>query len=537
MTIRRRLGLSFLAILVLFATNQAIYFWSAGLRKATMESLNRALGREAILDSIQRELDSSNKQIALLNQLQEDAGGPGSTTEARQLFSQKLDRIAQLIVELRPLTDSPNSSSVNDLDDTFRKLADHWRGFYQFWGVNQGFALAESVRADPLAKHLLAELLPNLQEKEKQRVRDAQAMFEQAAWRTDVTAIGIFLLSVLVAAFVAYRVSRHLTESLGELKLGAAFIGSGDFEHRIATRGNDELTDLAHSFNDMGENLHIVHAQLTQAKDEVDRRNTDLEKQRALADSLLLNILPYQIAIELQTKGVVDPRYFEDATILFSDFVGFTKSTENLAAEDLVHLLHDYFTAFDQIVTRYHLEKLKTIGDSYMCVGGLPVDRRSRRTPSHPVDTLLAAFEMIRAVADRDRPDRQANWAVRIGIHTGPVIAGVVGIQKFAFDIWGDSVNFSSRLESAGASNRINISAGTHARIKDFFQCEHRGKVRTKEEKEFDMYFVNGLLPELVDSLTEIPPPAFLRRYRVYFQKDPPAFPAFLLDPLRPAPG
>ena len=255
------------------------------------------------------------------------------------------------------------------------------------------------------------------------------------------------------------------------------------------------------------------------------RAGERVEQEKRVSESLLLNILPAEVAEELRAKGIVSPKYFEDVTILFTDLVGFTTSTEKMAAEELVERLHDYFTAFDQIVKRYRLEKMKTIGDSYMCLSGLPI-----RNPAHPVDTVMAAMEMLRAVEERDRPDRPPQWKVRIGIHTGPVIAGVVGINKFAFDIWGDTVNYSSRMESSGQANRINLSERTYSRIKDFFECEYRGKVLTKEKRELDMYFVNGILPSLVNGSSGILPPAFLRRYHVYFQKDPPAFPAFLID-------
>ena len=262
------------------------------------------------------------------------------------------------------------------------------------------------------------------------------------------------------------------------------------------------------------------------ANQELEKRHQLVEQQKRMSESLLLNILPADVADELRTKGMVSPKYFEDVTILFTDFVGFTLATEKLAAEDLVQLLNDYFTAFDQIVARYGLEKMKTIGDSYMCLSGLPV-----RNPAHPVDTLMAAFEMLQAVKDREHPGGPVQWKVRIGIHTGPVIAGVVGINKFAFDIWGDTVNYSSRMESSGEPNRINLSERTYSRVKDFFLCEYRGKVLTKENKELDMYFANGILPALAENATtEVPPPAFSRRYNVYFQKDPPAFPAFLLN-------
>ena len=266
------------------------------------------------------------------------------------------------------------------------------------------------------------------------------------------------------------------------------------------------------------------------AKHELEQRHQQVEQQKHVSESLLLNILPGEVAEELRVKGMVSPKYFEDVTILFTDFVGFTLSTEKLAAEELVELLHDYFTAFDRIVARYGLEKMKTIGDSYMCLSGLPI-----RNPAHPVDTVMAAFEMLHAVEERARPDRPAQWKVRIGIHTGPVIAGVVGINKFAFDIWGDTVNYSSRMEASGQANRINLSERTYSRVKDFFDCECRGRVLTKEKRGLEMYFANGILPGLAKGsieidLSEAAPQAFMRRYNVYFQKDPPAFPSFLVN-------
>jgi adenylate cyclase len=256
---------------------------------------------------------------------------------------------------------------------------------------------------------------------------------------------------------------------------------------------------------------------------ELERAVEETEAQRRVSESLLRNILPVPIADELQSRGAVDPKYFEDVTILFADFVGFTSATENLAAEDLVNVLHTYFSAFDAITAAYQIEKLKTIGDSYMLAGGLPV-----RSPSHPVDVVLAAFEMVHAVDKLATPETP--WKVRIGVHTGPVIAGMVGTKKFAFDIWGESVNFASRMESASQANRINVSSRTYSRVKDFFECESRGRVAIKEGREFEMYFVKGILPKLMAERSGSVPPAFLRRYRIYFQKEPPSFPAFLLD-------
>jgi adenylate cyclase len=250
----------------------------------------------------------------------------------------------------------------------------------------------------------------------------------------------------------------------------------------------------------------------------------EAERQKLVAEAMLRNILPGKVAAELQSLGTVQPMYFEDVTIGFTDFVGFTLATEKLAAEEIVGLLHEYFTAFDRIVSRYGLEKMKTIGDSYMFVSGMP-DRR----PSHPVDAVLAALEMVETVRTMARPDEGIEWQMRVGLHTGPVIAGVVGIHKFAFDVWGDSVNFSSRMESSGAPNRVNLSERTYSRVKDFVRCTPRGRVITKDGREADMFFAEGVYEKLIDSGVEGIPAAFARRYRIYFQQAVRAFPAFLL--------
>ena len=256
-------------------------------------------------------------------------------------------------------------------------------------------------------------------------------------------------------------------------------------------------------------------------------REAELQKQAA--ERTLRNILPEKVATELLEYGSVAPMYFEDVTIGFTDFVGFTLSTEQLAAEELVGLLHEYFTAFDHIMARYGLEKMKTIGDSYMFASGLP-----ERQPSHPVDAVLAALEMVEVVKNMARPNGLVDWKIRVGLHTGPVIAGVVGIHKFAFDIWGDSVNFASRMESSSESNRVNLSERTYARVKDFIRCTPRGRIKTKDGREVDMFFAENIHEKLMDDRNIAPPPAFGRRYKIYFQKEPKAFPEFLLrsDPV-----
>jgi class 3 adenylate cyclase/HAMP domain-containing protein len=528
MTIRRRLTSAFLTILVLFAVNQAFQLWSARLRAKTMATLDRALKRQVLMASLHETFENLQKQISLVGQVE----GGGQAPEARRLFNEEVERATADIRQLKEVSDAGEQQAVTKLEQTYGDLADAWRKFFEYLGVEQGWALAYQVRAEPLSRGILGDLLPQLQRQQTDRLRQAQAEFASVTRLTERVTFAMFGISMVLAITVAYFIGRYLTAPLSELKLGAAMFGM-NLDYRLAIDTTDEIGTVARTFNDMAETIVHARHQLTSANSELAARNTELERQRQVSQSLLLNVLPEQVATELAAEGRVTPRYFEDVTIVFTDFVGFTLSTEKMAAEELVPVLNGYFTAFDEIVGRYGLEKLKTIGDSYFCVGGLPV-----RTQSHPVDAVLAAFEMVHAVTERAK-DNPAGWSVRIGIHTGPVIAGVVGIKKFAFDIWGDTVNCASRVESAGAPNRINISWAVYRRVKDFFAVESRGRVETKEHTDLEMYFVNGLLPGLQHPGAPTALPAFTRRYRTYFAKEPPACPACLFaghgQPQRPA--
>ncbi len=227
------------------------------------------------------------------------------------------------------------------------------------------------------------------------------------------------------------------------------------------------------------------------------------------SNRLLRNILPRRVAGDLITNGKTEPAYFESVAVLFTDFVGFTRSAQDLSAAELVRELDDCFTRFDQIAARFRLEKIKTIGDAYMAAGGLP---RANRT--HAVDAVLAALAIQ---ASMRAPDSSGNansraWRIRVGIHCGPVVAGVIGRRKFAYDIWGDTVNTASRMESAGEPGRINISAEMAARVRDFFELEERGPVEVRGKGALPMYFVRGLRPEL--ALDGAPGPAFRALYR-----------------------
>ncbi|MBI5218718.1 MAG: PAS domain-containing protein [Bacteroidia bacterium] len=219
-----------------------------------------------------------------------------------------------------------------------------------------------------------------------------------------------------------------------------------------------------------------------------------IKKEKEKSDTLLLNILPTETAEELKTKGFATPRSYKRVSVMFTDFKGFTKACENLKPEEIVNTLHEYFVKFDSITERYFLEKIKTIGDSYMCVGGLPI-----RNKSHPFDSVLAALEVQHFMNETNMQklrDDLPTWELRLGIHTGEVVAGVVGKRKFAYDIWGDTVNIASRMESSGQVGMVNISGATYEYIKDYFDCLHRGKINAKNKGAIDMYFVSGIKKE-----------------------------------------
>lgn len=222
----------------------------------------------------------------------------------------------------------------------------------------------------------------------------------------------------------------------------------------------------------------------------IQRTKKIIEEEKNRSDSLLLNILPEETAQELKESGKVKAKKFESVTVLFTDFKGFTSYSNNLSPEVLVETIGFYFSKFDAIIEKHGLEKIKTIGDAYMCAGGLPFP-----SDDHAENMVKAAMEIVAFVAETKRNEKatEMNFDVRIGINTGRVVAGVVGAKKFAYDIWGDTVNIASRMESNSEAGKINVSENTYELIKDYFDCEYRGELEVKNKGMMKMYFVNGI--------------------------------------------
>lgn len=259
-----------------------------------------------------------------------------------------------------------------------------------------------------------------------------------------------------------------------------------------AMERNDELGEVSQAFCEMFER---VHQEISDRKE----AEAALKIEQAKSEKLLLNILPNTIAEQLKMEvGAIASR-FEEATILFADIVDFTGLSMGMSPNELVNILNEIFSAFDCIAESLGLEKIKTIGDAYMVVGGLP-----NPSPNHAQATLEMAIQMLETIHAFQRTDGQP-FQLRIGINTGPVVAGVIGIKKFSYDLWGDAVNIASRMESHGVVNLIQVSESTYRHVKDQYEFEDRGSIKIKGRGSMHTYLLKGRLP-LITHNSDSPP-------------------------------
>ncbi len=292
-------------------------------------------------------------------------------------------------------------------------------------------------------------------------------------------AIAIFWEIVLLSYALSKRFQWEREESMAAiLEAKQQVIEKTRENERIVREQNIRLEEMV---NERTLQLRTTNIQLSQSLKTV-------EEERSKAENLLLNILPQAVAEELKESGRAEPRQFEHVTVLFTDIKNFTESTLAMTPQRLVEDLNECFQAFDAIINRNGLEKIKTIGDSYMAAAGLPKERED-----HAIAAIQAAIDINTFLAgwrSRQKKLGRQDWPMRIGIHSGPVIAGVVGAHKFAFDIWGDTVNTAARIEANGQVGKINISAATYELVKDQFRCVPRGQVLVKGKGKLEMYWV-----------------------------------------------
>ena len=247
---------------------------------------------------------------------------------------------------------------------------------------------------------------------------------------------------------------------------------------------NKQIEDARLRAEHEREKRELIEAQSRGLEAKILERTFELAATQEKSDALLANILPQAIIEELKAKGHSEPRRFEEASILFTDFSGFTQAVATIPPKRLVQELDEIFRGFDDIMVANGLEKIKTIGDAYMAAGGLPVANES-----HALRCVRAGLALVQFIETRNQTAAM-KWGLRVGVHSGAVVAGIVGKNKYAYDVWGDTVNIASRLESAGEVNKVNISAYTFELVQAFFECEYRGKLAAKGKGEIDMYFV-----------------------------------------------
>lgn len=258
--------------------------------------------------------------------------------------------------------------------------------------------------------------------------------------------------------------------------------------------------------NTLGQN-----SRLEKMQSGLNATNQELQLTKKEHEELLQNIFPKKIADSLLAYGTVSPERYTDATFMFTDFDGFSKIVPDLSPEKLIESLSFYFDKFDEFISQHNIIKIKTIGDSYMAAGGIP-----DRNITHPIDTVLAALKMKFFVLNLKEsiPDSIPYFPLRIGIHTGHSVVGVIGKRRFAYDVWGEAVNLAARMEQNSESNCINISQDTYDRVKDFFECEPRGEIEAKNIGKVPMYFLHRIKPDLSeDDFGLIPNRLFIRDY------------------------
>ncbi len=285
----------------------------------------------------------------------------------------------------------------------------------------------------------------------------------------------------IIEAINTGKVYRYITKPWDKEELKITIDNA--VETVVLRRNNKILIQELQEYNEQ------LEAKVVQRTLEIEKQKEMIEEEKAKSDSLLLNILPAEIAEELKREGRSFARKHEDVSVLFADIKGFTPIAEMLQPEELVTMLDQVFSAFDNIIDKHGMEKIKTIGDCYMCAGGLPLADQDSS-----VKAVQAAVEMQAFIRDFCQSNKIGNlppFNIRIGIHTGPLVAGVVGLSKFAYDIWGDTVNLASQMEQHSEPGKINISGNTHEKIKDLFQTSYRGKIVAKGKGEVDMYFVS----------------------------------------------
>ena len=304
------------------------------------------------------------------------------------------------------------------------------------------------------------------------------------------TTILLCLATLILAILLGILTARRIIRPVERITIASEAIAGGNLNQQVEVSSIVELGKLANVFNGMTrqlkDSLDALHLANEELEARVEQRTGELRQEKEKSEQLLLNILPAEIADRLMRTNESPAEHFEEATILFADIVGFTSISARIEPLQLVAGLNQIFSAFDQLTEKYGLEKIKTIGDAYMVVGGLPASR-----PDHCEAIANMALDM-RAYMQDVKNIFGESLEIRIGINTGPVIAGVIGIKKFIYDLWGDAVNIASRMESHGKPGYIQVTHATYLKLQNKYLLEPRGTIEVKGRGEMMTYWLLG---------------------------------------------
>ncbi len=256
----------------------------------------------------------------------------------------------------------------------------------------------------------------------------------------------------------------------------------------------EELKQEQENTLTLSEHIEDIKDYIEEQKQEIYEQKQAIEESKQKTESVLSRVLPYEVAVQLKSKGYAKPRHYKRVTVLYANFRNFSRYSHDFSTDDMINYLHHFFSYFDGIIETHYVEKIKTNAGLYICAGGVPL-----RNKSNPIDVLLVSLKMRKFIEDINEINKKQNkkiFELSIGVNTGEVIAGIVGKNKLAYDIWGDAVNIAGQMEIESNTDIINISASTYDYVKEYFDCEYHGKFSLENDQGVDMYFVNRIKHE-----------------------------------------
>jgi len=343
------------------------------------------------------------------------------------------------------------------------------------WNVAQYLMRTETV---PLSEQVMSQL-NGLSTSQLELMRQEAEYVDWLGRAAILVSFGLIVGMAIAAGTMSKRRAKHITQPLARLAEATQELAVGQWHRDLPVTSDDELGSLTRSFNHM-------RVALKEGEEALQKTNKQLASERDRAEGLLLNILPSPIAERLKREQGIIADSFSEVTVMFADMVGFTHLSSQIPPEELIQSLNTIFSIFDTLVERYGLEKIKTIGDAYMVVGGLPFPR-----PDHAEAIANMAIQMLKEIETLNHKE-STSFQLRIGINLGPVVAGVIGHKKFIYDIWGDTVNIASRMESHGIPGAIQVTEACYRRLQSKFTFDERGPIFIKGKGEMPTYLLTG---------------------------------------------